>query len=47
MTGTLEWKREINVFVVHTGDGQLALTLQESSICVDELVRLNSKTPSN
>lgn len=25
-----------------TGNGQLALALQESSICVDELVRLNS-----
>lgn len=25
---------------VHTGDGQLALTLQESSVCADELVRL-------
>lgn len=29
---------------IHTGDGQLALTLQESSVCVDELVRLQIKT---
>lgn len=25
----------------HTGNGQLALTLQESSVCADELVRLD------
>lgn len=29
----------------HTGNGQLALTLQERSIGVDELLRLETKKP--